>query len=63
MLPDSVAAVIGSDDEAFIETTMMLCVKKCPVETIFVPETTKSGAYKICECIYFQVISSSIVYN
>ena len=51
MLPDSVTAVLGSDDEAFIETTMMLCVKKCPVETIYWPEET--GAYKICECIYF----------
>ena len=51
MLPDSVAAVIGSDDEAFIETTMMLCVKKCPVNNIYVPGD--SGAAKICECIYF----------
>lgn len=52
MLPDSVTAVLGADDEAFIETTMMLCVKKCPVKNIYWPEATPqetSKAYKIWE--------------
>ncbi|XP_063694180.1 choline transporter-like protein 1 isoform X3 [Bolinopsis microptera] len=47
MLPDSVTAVIGSDKTAFLETTMMLCVKKCPVGTVLPIET--NGAYKMWE--------------
>ena len=52
MLPDSINALTSfGDDDTIKEYTMMLCVKKCPTTTVYLPQEdlADGGAYRICE--------------
>lgn len=48
VLPDSLKTIAGADSSTPIETTMMLCLKKCPDNTVFYfKEPKDSGAYRM----------------